>query len=73
MKLGLKWMMRIVLTLIVATTSSLGVTTAYAASFNSNMPGYTPIFGDWSIQTGSGIKGVSAANTNAFVELRFAG
>ncbi|KRF13640.1 GH32 C-terminal domain-containing protein [Paenibacillus sp. Soil787] len=66
MKIGIKWMLKVLLMLVVSSAASLGVTTAYASSFNSNMPGYTPISGTWSIQSGSGVKGVSTANTNAF-------
>lgn len=43
----------------------LALHSSAAAVFLSNVPGYVPVTGTWSEQTGEGLKGVSAASANA--------
>lgn len=46
--------------------SSTGKMTSFASEVNSILPGYLPISGTWTTESTNQIKGVSAANENAF-------
>lgn len=50
---------------VIVSSMLLALHSSAVAEFYSNMPGYVPVTGTWSEQSGEGLKGISAASANA--------